>query len=184
MTEQVWGRLETWAQENAPEILAVLNPGAADATLAELQRKLGLGLPEELGASLRRHEGQRFAEPFLFGGGYLLDAADIAEEWNLSLELSQGDDPTMHWQRNWIPFVGRDGDYLHVRAGGDGDLVWTYEHEAERAACLDVTVGGWLELWLDDLTAGRLAPGGGTFAIRADARCWPTGSRGGQSPVQ
>ena len=186
-----WDRIEDWLARRAPEALTVLSDGATTAAVVDVERTLDVRFPAALRASFLRHDGQRFRQPFLFGGGRLLPLEDVVSEWSMAIELSSGDDPTLHWNPTWIPFVGRDGDNLHVRSDlVDGNLVWTFEHEAEGMLCTDAPFEAWLLLWLDDLVAGRLSLGDGTFDISETARSWPSVPFArddfgqGQSPVQ
>src|SRR5215207_6200573 len=54
----LWTRLESYLQANAPSILATLLPPATDAQIARAEAALGVKLPPDLAASLKTHDGQ------------------------------------------------------------------------------------------------------------------------------
>ena len=55
---ELWARLETWANANAPKMLEDLNPGATDEQIAELEHALGRTLPASFVESLKIHNGE------------------------------------------------------------------------------------------------------------------------------
>jgi cell wall assembly regulator SMI1 len=52
-----WQRIEQWLAASAPGQLASLRPGAGAAAVADAQQRLGLRFPDDLVASLSRHDG-------------------------------------------------------------------------------------------------------------------------------
>src|SRR5688500_20298705 len=54
----LWTRLESYLQANAPSVLATLLPPATDAQIARAEAALGVRLPPDLAASLKMHDGQ------------------------------------------------------------------------------------------------------------------------------
>ena len=44
---ELWNRLERWLDQNVPEILATLNPGASLQEIQEIQHILGVWLPDD-----------------------------------------------------------------------------------------------------------------------------------------
>jgi len=98
---------------------ATLNPPAGDDVLADLASRLGLTLPDELIASMRRHDGadnSRVGPGFSFPGNFhLLDAAGIAAHAAVGATLLSRDasDRGWYWHEAWIPFAADfSGDYL------------------------------------------------------------------------
>jgi hypothetical protein len=61
--DRAWERIETWLAEHAPVTAASLRPPADDETIAATQRAVGVRLPPELVASLRRHDGVSGGDP-------------------------------------------------------------------------------------------------------------------------
>jgi len=55
--DRAWARIETWLKAHAPVSAASLRPPADDEAIADAQRRVGVRLPAELVASLRRHDG-------------------------------------------------------------------------------------------------------------------------------
>ncbi|WP_143020456.1 hypothetical protein [Sinosporangium album] len=62
-----WTRIEGWLRTNAPRSYASLRPPAKARTLAVAEAQMGLRLPDDLRASLLRHNGS--AGPAAFGLG-------------------------------------------------------------------------------------------------------------------
>jgi cell wall assembly regulator SMI1 len=52
-----WLRIERWLTANAPRTHASLGRGADAARVADAQRRLDLRFPDDLVASLQRHDG-------------------------------------------------------------------------------------------------------------------------------
>jgi cell wall assembly regulator SMI1 len=60
MSEQVnrsWDRIEAWLAANAPETFASLRPAAEPAAISGAADRLGVVLPDDVRASLLRHDG-------------------------------------------------------------------------------------------------------------------------------
>jgi cell wall assembly regulator SMI1 len=107
----VWAGIEAWLRAKAPRTFRTLNPPANADTLADLERRLGLELPGELTASMRRHNG---ADNTLVGPGFsfpgnfhLLDADTVAATAAVGASLRR-DDPQAaeYWHEAWIPVAG------------------------------------------------------------------------------
>lgn len=60
---RAWERIETWLAEHAPVTAASLHPPAHDRLIMVTQREVGVRLPPELIASLRRHDGVSGGDP-------------------------------------------------------------------------------------------------------------------------
>jgi cell wall assembly regulator SMI1 len=109
---KLWQRLESWLATHRKRYFEGLAPGATPAELEELQRALGMPLPAELSAWLKRHNGQSYD----FTGSFV-------ESWNLmttrqiagakrELDAMATDTPS-GWQKTWIPFLSdTQGDYV------------------------------------------------------------------------
>lgn len=117
---ELWVGIEEWLQVNAPRTFATLNPPADASTLAWLGDQLGLELPAELAACMRRHDGAdntAVGPGFSFPGGFhLLDAAGIASYAAVCLTvLRRAPDDRGHlWHEAWIPFAADFGGYFLV----------------------------------------------------------------------
>lgn len=117
---ELWVGIEQWLQINAPGTFATLNPPADDSTLAQLGDRLGLQLPAELVACLRRHDGadnSAVGPGFSFPGGFhLRDAAGIATDAAVCQTVLRGDLSMRGylWHEAWIPFASDFGGYFLV----------------------------------------------------------------------
>ncbi len=128
-----WERLERWYRERAPAVHADLRPGASGEEVAALQGRLGMRLPDDLVASLKRHNGA-----VIFHDGYrYLSAGAIVELWSMMQSLKQqGAFSTYEpkasvkgvlqhtwWDAGWIPFA-EDGQgnliCVDLNPGPDG----------------------------------------------------------------
>src|ERR687886_2714377 len=67
---ELWNRLERWLDQNVPEILATLNPGASLQEIQEIQHILGVRLPDDYVASCLIHNGQNQELPALIPSGF------------------------------------------------------------------------------------------------------------------
>ena len=79
----LWQRLETWLQAEAPTTLANLQDGATPAEIAATEAALGVSFPDDVRASYLLHNGQRNFASEIFGGREFLSLARIQDEWKL-----------------------------------------------------------------------------------------------------
>lgn len=156
--DRAWERIETWLAEHAPVTAASLRQPADDETIMATQREVGVRLPAELVASLRRHDGvsgRDLRTEFRFPLGMSpLSTKNIAGEARLMCDVleSLGDDGAVEawWHGRFVP-VATDygGELLFL----DGARLGRH-YEAD-----DVTFdGGYAEL-LEE-TADALSGGG------------------------
>jgi cell wall assembly regulator SMI1 len=132
-----WRRIETWLKINAPRSYRTLGkPGNAE-TIAAAERQMGLRFPDDLRASLLRHDGAVFLKDtwaFGFLGDANLGVQDIRDTWQQLCEIDAEDmvdgefpDPrTEWWDGRMIPFSSDGmGDHLVIdsvkRDVGDTD---------------------------------------------------------------
>lgn len=89
----LWQRLESWAGENAPEMLKELNPGANDVDIDALEKAFGYPLPVTYRDSLKTHNGESDGWPnrvFADMGAYH-SAESALNDYNMYLSIgSQG----------------------------------------------------------------------------------------------
>ncbi len=138
LVEQSWDRIETWLARHAPETFATLRPGASTEAVLAAQRETGLVFPDDLVASLRRHDGveQRPGGFRLPGGHTLLSAAAIpAQTRTMADAIAQVDTGGSllgtYWHPQWI-LIAPDGSggalALDARPGATLGAVGQLEH--------------------------------------------------------
>lgn len=109
--DQSWERIERWLANHAPATLASLNPPASADELAQAETALGRPLPEELTASLRRHNGtdeHRRTGRFALAEYMLLSTSQIVARWQMMEQLLADNphwDRDAHWRSHWVPFA-------------------------------------------------------------------------------
>ncbi|HEX6353413.1 SMI1/KNR4 family protein [Actinophytocola sp.] len=123
--DRAWERIETWLTEHAPVTAASLRPPADDRLIMAVQRAVGVRLPPELIASLRRHDGvgADIGTAFMLAEGmYPLTADAIVDEATVMCDVlkSIGLDGLVEgwWHGRFVP-VATDygGDLLFVDGG-------------------------------------------------------------------
>jgi cell wall assembly regulator SMI1 len=122
---ETWARIETWLEINAPSVLQVLQPGASNAQIQELEEFLRVQLPEDVKSSYRIHNGQSGDSYGFIGGEHeFLSLEGIKREWTFWRHLfnngafqedngqDQGSNPdsginNVFWHPKWIPYYLR-----------------------------------------------------------------------------
>lgn len=192
--DQLWDRLERALATHAPKLLASLQPGASERELRTLEAALGLSLPADLCASLRRHNGQRLKpDVALIDGFFLGDVQMIADDWQDWLDRMS--DPTFGlptkpargvrkawWHRGWIPFTfdGHANSYcvdLQPAAGGTVGQVLILWHDDDTRPLLARSYRAWLEGLLTGLEQGWVVPDGHGGLQHSPATPGYTGAR-------
>ena len=56
--QAIWARIETWLQANAPQVFELIQVGAADLQIRELEEFLSIELPEDVKSLYRICNGQ------------------------------------------------------------------------------------------------------------------------------
>jgi cell wall assembly regulator SMI1 len=106
--KDVWKRIHTWLDANAPAGYGHLRPGASADAIQAAEKAIGLKLPSAVKASYRVHDGQD-NEPGLIGG----------EGWCL-LPLQD----MVAWWRKWCERSQRFRACVPVAWGGAGDYIF------------------------------------------------------------
>ncbi len=123
-----WNRIEKWYAEKAPDIELGAVAAAADITAVETH--LGLALPEELKASLMRHNGvKNWPRGELLSVGRIKndwdDYADLLDEGTFDDILGKENDfiQKCWWNKSWVP-IDADGNgnltFLDLNPGSKG----------------------------------------------------------------
>lgn len=115
-----WARIERWLKANAPASRRTLRGPARPRTIAVAEAQMGLRFPNDLRASLLRHNGAAAvggASPFGFLSNGFLGVREIRDTWRGLCEIdgeAEGSDPrTEWWDGRMIPF-GTDGSGDHL----------------------------------------------------------------------
>ncbi|KAG5948462.1 hypothetical protein E4U53_006285 [Claviceps sorghi] len=86
-----WQRIDSWAEENYPELWDQLGEGATPNDLNDLEHQLDCSLPQDVRESLMVHDGQeRGGRPTgIIFGSMLMDCEEIAQEWETWRRVNQ-----------------------------------------------------------------------------------------------
>ncbi|GAA3209399.1 SMI1/KNR4 family protein [Nonomuraea helvata] len=139
--DRQWRRIERWLKANAPRTYRTLaGPGRA-RTIAIAESQMGVDFPDDLKASLLRHNGSRGRSVFgfWFDGADALGVREIRDTWRwlCSWERTDlGDDPaTEYWNGRMIPF-------LHFAERDSEDMEYAVVDSAGGAVGWDDTISG------------------------------------------
>ncbi|GII94735.1 SMI1/KNR4 family protein [Sinosporangium siamense] len=134
--EKAWRRLERWLAENAPQSYADLAPPATPREIARVEKAMMLRFPDDLKASLMRHNGVLRGAGSLLGMLYSpMSLSEIHSSWRAlcdslavaeaELLIMSGDDPDsvapeeFWWHWSVIPFaIDPAGDHLVLNGKG------------------------------------------------------------------
>ncbi|MEU6997532.1 SMI1/KNR4 family protein [Nonomuraea sp. NPDC046570] len=117
--DRQWRLIETWLKRNAPKTHAALRAPARARTIAVAEAQTGLRFPDDLRASLLRHDGTSGAGAFAFLDARAQSVREIRDEWRLQCDLDLG------WEGSAVPFAtggGEDFTDLMVVDAKDGDV--------------------------------------------------------------
>jgi cell wall assembly regulator SMI1 len=167
-----WQRIDAWLAAHAPTLAGRLHPPATPAAIARAETRLGVGLPEELRASLEVHDGQQPGGEVL-GEWALLTCAEIAYLGVDNRTLLAGARPPEQaalvegsgvrpawWHPGWIPLVANGGGDLLVvdvdpAEGGQVGQIVLFLHDMERRDVVAPSLAAWLDGFADALDADR-----------------------------
>lgn len=140
----LWHRFENWLEQNIPDAIQTLNPGASLEEIEAIQNILNIKLPDDYIASCMIHNGQNQESPSLTCWGTLLSLGVISDssfttlcaEWTILkgvydeywINESEGDRldnlvKNFWWIPKWIPITsngGGDGLCLDLEPGENG----------------------------------------------------------------
>ncbi|MFB4264439.1 SMI1/KNR4 family protein [Nonomuraea sp. GTA35] len=141
--DRQWRRIERWLKANAPRTYRTLGAPGRARTIAIAEAQMGVDFPDDLRASLLRHNGSRGTDGFGFGawfyGASNLSIRDIRDTWRHMCRLDptdRGDDP---WAEFWN---GRLIPFLYFAGREDGSAQWAVVDSADGAAGWDDTIAG------------------------------------------
>ncbi|MFB9880101.1 SMI1/KNR4 family protein [Planobispora siamensis] len=137
-----WRRIEQWLKANAPKTHRTLSPPARARTIAIAESQMGLRFPDDLRASLLRHNGSVFRKSsgltiFLYDG---MNVRDIRDAWRMLCGIDTDDygDPRGDWWDGRMIPVGSDGLGNHLVV----DSVRRDVGETDHEGVMDFEPGG------------------------------------------
>jgi cell wall assembly regulator SMI1 len=150
--EEIWKRIHTWLDANAPKGYGQLRPAASAKSVSDAEEAMGQKLPADLKASYLVHDGQ-FDEPGLIGGeGWcLLSLQEMVEKWQA---WSKSQD------RGRLPIAwGTMGDYifLDLRDGEQPDRVMVQRLDSDVPDPMAPSFRSWLEDFANKLDDDEFA---------------------------
>ncbi|WP_146607277.1 SMI1/KNR4 family protein [Spongiactinospora gelatinilytica] len=116
-----WRRIETWLRANAPDTYRTLKRPARAGIIAKAEAQMGVRFPDDLRASLLRHNGAvNRAGAFGYLGATAMGVREIRDNWRVNCRVVAAQGGAMSPREGWwhgrlVPF----GDY------GNGDLMVT-----------------------------------------------------------
>jgi len=155
-----WQRISKWYDKHAGE--RILNEGAHEDDLCNLERDMQLCFPEEFKETYRLHNGSKRCRGLFLDGSSLLSLKGVHEAWTGLCDIHgeeeedeetlAGPDKDMSWNKKWIPITDNGGgdhnciDLDPGRGGKEGQVI-DYSHEE---GALRVVAGS-LSEWLTEL---------------------------------
>ncbi|MER6945542.1 SMI1/KNR4 family protein [Nonomuraea sp. NPDC000554] len=132
--DRQWRRIERWLKSHAPRTYATLGRPGRARTIAVAESQMGVHFPDDLRASLLRHNGARAfgLAPWHAGAGNL-GIREIRDTWRhlcRSSPTDTGADPRVQeWNGRMIPFLSfqerQDGDMEYALVDSAvGDVGW------------------------------------------------------------
>ena len=175
--EQIWTRITNWIETHAPQLLEVLQPGASEAQLSELEAALSIRLPDDVKALYRLCNGQSSFDYGLLNGNEFLSLERMQDEWTVWKDLLdagelvadddiQGDRIEagickVWWSPKWIPLTyngGGDHDCLDIAPAEEGvsGQIITMWHDDDERKVLAPGIRDWLQQYAVQLESGQL----------------------------
>jgi cell wall assembly regulator SMI1 len=137
---RAWERIEKWLAANAPASAATLAPPASPAAISKVQQQIGVPIPAELIAFLRRHDGAgtNMRDGFTLPPFYIpMSTEGIISEAKMMCDVlgSSGSDGSVGswWHGQVIPvaFDGGGGNLLLDQRPGRGGRLGDHDEETE-----------------------------------------------------
>ncbi|GLX07580.1 SMI1/KNR4 family protein [Microbispora sp. NBRC 16548] len=166
----VWRRVERWLARKAPVTFKRLRPPARPLDIAGSEAAMGLRFPDDLRASLLRHDG---AGSLGFGPApfyELMSAKHIHSEWKMLCDIG-GDSLGYWWSGDLIPFAyaidggnlfvdtrtGKTGEFFNEEGLTlEGDVVWPSYLALLKATTRSLETGRPIRGWRPKVVKGEL----------------------------
>lgn len=168
----IWNRFEKWLNKNASHLTSELNPPASKEKIDNLEKIIGVKLPQEFVEFLMIHNGQNRDSEGLINTEEFLSTERIIEEWNVWKELlDKGDfndsesEPYRGikkdwWNSKWIP-ITYDGhgnhyciDLAPTSNGTSGQIIRMWHDSPERGLIAESFLD-WVNKYVKDLEKGQ-----------------------------
>jgi internalin A len=154
---EAWEQIQNWMEANAPGVLDAFDAPVDGEEIADAEKTLGFGIPEQLRELFELFNGA--SEAYVFGRWYPLSVADMLDERQTNLDVakevarSTGAPPEEVWHPSWLPFCSDGGGNFLAIDGAGEVLLW--DHEEGEAHSLAESPAAWLSAFADQLEAGR-----------------------------
>ena len=127
--DQIWASIERWLRERTPAALGSQRAGATESEIADMERSIGMTVPEDFHRSLKLHNPGGFVHGF-----DLLKVEDICARWsemNALMATGKFDDwvasdatgeyfTPKWWDKRWLPIAEFQGGTLVCLDMGPG----------------------------------------------------------------
>lgn len=170
--QAIWKRIEEWLEENAPEILNSLLPGATSKELQAAENLMSITFPDDVKKSYCIHNGQRSLAAPLMGEWQLLSLKDMMIQWKIMKKLVDtgkfndasgkpiGSVRAEWYNLKWIPLTYNGaGDFqcldLAPPPGGDVGQIITFWHMDGKREKLAPSFRFCLQEFANDLEQGK-----------------------------
>ncbi len=175
--QEIWTRIENWIKVKAPEVFEVIQVGATEAQIRQLEEFLAIKLPEDVKSLYRVCDGQLDYSYGVIEGRELLSLDRIKEEWIVWQELIDAGDfndengidlscePDLGIQnvwmsKKWIPLTydGAGNHYcldLDPAEGGTVGQIITVWHDAPYREIIAPSVRDWLDEYAQALESDK-----------------------------
>ncbi|MDC0670633.1 SMI1/KNR4 family protein [Nannocystis radixulma] len=135
--ETSWEVIESWLEQNAPEVACSLRSSAHEDDLAALAMDAGASLPPAFIESWRRHDGTTEMFDMFHGHYYLMPIAELHPIWT-SMRTGDGRwQPPEGYRPGWMPIAtSRQGQLVYLTLDGEeaGELLAESGTGVERIA--------------------------------------------------
>ena len=116
--DELWERIETWMQRQAPQLLHQLAPGVTEEAIKRLEDRLNTQLSEEVRACYRRHDGGY--KIVVEGSRRMLTLADILDTWQMLMECLEDEE----WAATPPYYFSEEAFRLGVHPGPVQQVWW------------------------------------------------------------